>query len=79
MREIIDLRTKQTSTQTVGDISTPRSAPERNRYTESPAKTWAALSTELVFTEHSNQQQQNKTFYTAHEIFTRRAHLLNQE
>jgi len=38
-QKLIDLRAKQTSTQTVGDISTPRSAPERNRYTESPAKT----------------------------------------
>lgn len=38
---------------TVGDINIPPSVPEKNRYTESPAKTWAALSTDVHRTSQS--------------------------
>ena len=34
---------------------------------------------QLMFIEHPNQQQQNKNLYTAHEMFTKIAYLLNQE
>lgn len=47
---------------TVGDINTPQYL-KRTSTLESPANTLgAALSTELMFIEHSNQQQQNKNF-----------------